>query len=66
MLQQILEIPYWVTARDYTQTALSNGTNDRGINASGRSNSGSTQTQTIDYWTISTHSGTASDFGEPY
>ena len=52
-----------IVARDYT-ASLSNGTNDRGINASGRESGGSPQTQTIDYWTISTHTGTASDFGD--
>ena len=52
-----------IVARDYT-ASLSNGTNDRGINATGRLAGGSPQTQTIDYWTISTHTGTASDFGD--
>ena len=47
--------------REYT-SALSNGTNDRGINAGGIDNGGSPHLNEIDYWTIST-TGNAQDFG---
>jgi len=50
-----------VTPRDYTGS-LSNGTNDRGINAAGRAGAGNTHQNEIDYWTISS-GGNASDFG---
>ena len=48
--------------REYT-SALSNGTNDRGINAGGIDNGGSPHLNEIDYWTISS-TGNASDFGD--
>jgi hypothetical protein len=47
--------------KEYT-SALSNGTNDRGINAGGIDNGGSPHLNEIDYWTIST-TGNAQDFG---
>jgi hypothetical protein len=49
-------------ARDYT-AALSNGSNDRGIQASGRPDGGGSKTKNIDYWTISS-TGNAADFGD--
>jgi hypothetical protein len=47
--------------REYT-AGLDNGTNDRGINASGIDNGGSPHLNEIDYITIST-TGNATDFG---
>ena len=48
--------------RDYT-SALSNGTNDRGIQASGRVNGGASITKNINYWTISSIAN-ATNFGD--
>jgi len=50
-----------VQAREYT-AGTDNGTNDRGINASGIQNGGSPHLNEIDYWTISS-TGNAQDFG---
>jgi len=51
-----------VRARDYC-AALSNGTNDRGINATGRTFSPEVMRREIDYWTISS-TGNSADFGD--
>ena len=48
-------------AKEYT-AGTDNGTNDRGINASGILDGGSPKTDRIDYWTISS-TGNAQDFG---
>ena len=50
-------------AKEYT-AGTDNGSNDRGINASGTKQGGSSgNTDTIDYWTISS-TGNAQDFGD--
>ena len=51
-----------VRARDYC-AALSNGTNDRAVNATGRTFSPEVMRREIDYWTISS-TGNAADFGD--